>query len=366
MVNVELKPAPKLSSAQLEQVSEAIVDAFDVGELTRILKFKWGIILGNYIDLRQGFYGVVGDLIGWTERRGKTLELVLLICAERPGNTAVQQVGHALGINAADALRKYDLTKQTSEKPALEAMVARHSRFVDYGQFLSRFRAIGNRVCRIETPTVLGTGFLVGPNRVLTNFHVIETAAKSNEIAQMICRFNYRADGHGGTATTAGEVRQEPIVIRLGREQPLATSPYGQSDISGRGEPKAEELDYALLQLVDHIGEQAVGDDDRRGWFNLQTERPLLAIRDFVIVPQHAEGRKLEVAWGSVLNFSSLGTRVRYDTSTGAGSSGAPCLTVDLEIFGLHHARDPSANPQFNQAIPLELIARDLESKNLL
>jgi hypothetical protein len=121
-----------------------------------------------------------------------------------------------------------------------------------------------------------------------------------------------------------------------------------------------------VLQLVDPIGEQVVGADDRRGWFDLQTERPLLALRDFVVVPQHPQGRKLEVALGSVLNFTSLGTRVRYDTSTDAGSSGAPCLTVDLEIFGLHHATDPSTSPQFNQAIPLELIARDLKSKNIL
>jgi hypothetical protein len=33
---------PKLSTAQLEEISEAILDAFDVGELIRILRFKWG------------------------------------------------------------------------------------------------------------------------------------------------------------------------------------------------------------------------------------------------------------------------------------------------------------------------------------
>jgi hypothetical protein len=365
MRDIELKPVPELSGAQLEEVSAAIVDAFDVGELTRILKFKWGIILGNYIDLRQGFYGVVGDLIGWTERRGKTLELVALVCAERPGNGTVQQVAHALGISIADATQKYDLAKKTPEKPALEALVAHHSRFVDYGRFLSSFRALGNRVCRVETPAVLGTGFLVGPDRVLTNFHVIEAAEKSNRMAQTICYFDYHEDGDAAAAA-AGGAPQEPTVCRLASGQPLAKSPYSESDTSGQGEPKAEELDYAVLQLADRIGERPGGSDDQRGWFSLQIERPLLALRDFAVVPQHPEGRRLEVAWGSVLNFSSLGTRVRYDTSTSAGSSGAPCLTVDLEIFGLHQATDPSTNPQFNQAIPLDLIARDLKSKNIL
>ena len=363
MGDTELKPAPKLSGPQLEEVSEAIVDAFDMRELTQVLRFKWGITLGNYIDLHQGFYGAVGDLIAWTERRGKTLELVALVCAERPGNETVQQVGRALGISSADARQKYDLTQKPPEKPALEALVARQSRFVDYGRFLSRFRALGHRICRVETPQMLGTGFLIGPDRVLTNFHVIEADEKSNTIAQTACRFDYYEDGD---AAAAGRAPSGPTACRLASGQPLATSRYSESDTSGQGEPTADELDYALLQLADRIGERPTGDGDQRGWFSLQTERPLLALHDFAIVPQHPEGRRLEVALGTVLNFSSLGTRVRYDTSTSVGSSGAPCLTVDLEIFGLHHARDPSTNPQFNQAIPLDLIAADLKSKNVL
>jgi hypothetical protein len=238
MASPETKSAQALSSTQLEQVTEAIVEAFDAGELARVLKFKWGIILGNYIDLHQGFYGVVTDLIGWTERRGKTLELVMLISAERPGNAAVQHIGLALGISAADAIQKYDLTKQTPEKPALEAMVARHSRFVDYGQFLSRFRALGNRVCRIETPTMLGTGFLVGPDRVLTNFHVIESAGKSNAIAQTICRFNYRTDDHAGTAAPDGSTRKSLVglhVINLSRRVRTAKAiPVGGGNLKRR------------------------------------------------------------------------------------------------------------------------------------
>jgi hypothetical protein len=364
MGDTELKPAPKLSGPQLEGASEAIVDAFDIKELAQVLRFKWGITLGNYVDLRQGFYGVVGDLIEWTERRGKTLELVALVCAERPGNEIVQQVGRALGINSADARQKYDLTQEPPKKPALEAVVARHSRFVDYARFLSRFRTLGNRICRVETPQMLGTGCLVGPDLVLTNFHVIEAAETSNTIAQTVCRFDYHEDANGAAA--AGRARPGPTVCRLASKQPLAESRYSESDTSGQGEPKADELDYAVLQLADRIGQRSAGGDDQRGWFSLQTERPLLALHDFAVVPQHPEGRSLEVAWGTVLNFSSLGTRVRYDTSTSAGSSGAPCLTVDLEIFGLHQAKDPSTNPQFNQAIPLDLIARDLKSKNIL
>ena len=359
MGDTELKPTPKLSGPQLEEVSEAIVDAFDIRELTQVLRFKWGITLGNYVDPHQGFYGIVGDLIEWTERRGKTLELVALVCAERPDNEIVQQVGRALGISSVDARQKYDLTQTRPEKPALEALVAHQSRFVDYGRFLSRFCALGRRICRVETPSMLGTGFLVGPDRVLTNFHVIEAAG-----AQTVCRFDYHEDGHAAAA--AGRVPPGPTVCRLASGKPLAESRYSESDRSGQGEPKADELDYAMLQLADRIGERPTEGGDQRGWFSLQTERPLLTLHDFAVVPQHPEGRRLEVAWGTVLSFSSLGTRVRYDTSTSAGSSGAPCFTVDLEIFGLHHARDPSTHPQFNQAIPLDLIAADLKSKNIL
>jgi hypothetical protein len=74
---------------------------------------------------------------------------------------------------------------------------------------------------------------------------------------------------------------------------------------------------------------------EERAWFSLAPERALLAVRDFVVVPQHPGGETLSVAWGNVLAFNSAATRVRYDAITDNGSSGSPCFTADLDIFDL-------------------------------
>ena len=114
--------------------------------------------------------------------------------------------------------------------------------------------------------------------------------------------------------------------------------------------------------MAEGVGNEAAAAGNARGWFKFSSQRPVLSVRDFVVIPQHAKGEPLAVAWGEVLCYNDAGTRVRYDTTTEEGSSGSPCLTVDLDIFGLHHAA--GKNRQFNQAIPFDMIARDLQQNN--
>jgi Trypsin-like peptidase domain/Effector-associated domain 1 len=361
MADVDVKPLPKLSPQQLEEVRDAILDGFDDASLANALRFKWGLVLGRYVNLKQGFMYVVGDLLTWTEQRGKTRELVALAVSEVPGNPTVRDVAQSLGLSIPAVVDKYDLAKPPPAKPALEAMVVAQSRFVDFDTFLNRFRSLGNRVCRVETPVALGTGFLVGADTVLTNFHVIEKIEGRAEASETICRFDY----HGPNG--AGSGPREAKTVRLAADWLLAKSPYSNSDFTGEGEAGPNELDYALVRLGEPVG-NAPGwwGPEPRGWFDLKANRPLLALRDFAVVPQHPAGGALKVAWGGVLGFNGSGNRVRYDTRTEAGSSGSPCFTVELEIFGLHHATAPEKQPKFNQAIPLDLICKDLTEKKVV
>lgn len=372
MSDVDLKRAPTLSPGELEQLSEAIVESFDLGELTRVLQFKWGIILANVVNIHQGFCGTVGELVAWTERRKKTIELVALAYAERPAHDAFRQLAQARGLSLPTVEQKYDLSGPLPPKPpSLEAMVARHSRLVDYATFLGRFMSLGDRVCRIETPYMLGTGFLVSSDLVLTNFHVVEeVVATPSQARDVACIFDYRQEGGlEGSSPKKSRTKQRkkphPTTCRLAPQWLVAKSPYAKSDVGESGEAGAEELDYALLRLAAPIGKAPGMKAEQRGWFSLASEGALLAVRDFVVVPQHPEGETLSVAWGNVLAFNSMATRVRYDATTDEGSSGAPCFTADLAVFGLHHATDPATKPKFNQAVPLNLIVADLKTKKV-
>ncbi|UPT88421.1 serine protease [Bradyrhizobium barranii subsp. apii] len=371
MLEVDLKPARTFSPGELEQVTEAIVESFDLGELTRALRFKWGMVLANFVNTQQGFYGAVGELVAWTERRKKTVELVALACAERPDHATLCQLAQACGLSVPAIEQKYDLSKPLPPKPAgLEAMVARHSRLVDYARFLSRFMSFGDRVCRIETPYMLGTGFLVASDLVLTNFHVVEEVIHTpSQGEQVVCSFDYRSGSNleeSAPKKKSGKHKKaRPTVCQLASQWLVAKSSYAKSDIGEPGEAGAGELDYALLRLAEPIGKTPGMNAEERGWFSLAPEGALLAVRDFVVVPQHPDGETLSVAWGNVLAFNSTATRVRYDAITDNGSSGSPCFTADLDIFGLHHATDTANRPTFNQAVPLNLIAADLKAKNI-
>ncbi|MDE5461343.1 serine protease [Bradyrhizobium sp. CSS354] len=372
MSELDLKPAPTFSPGELEQVAEAIVDSFDLGELTRALRFKWGMVLANFVNIHQGFCGTVGDLVAYTERRRKTVELVALAYAERPDHAALRQLAQVHGLSLPTIELKYDLSKPLPPKPAgLEAMVARHSRLVDYARFLNRFMSFGDRLCRIETPYMLGTGFLVAADLVLTNFHVVEEVIRTpSQAEQVVCRFDYRSGSafeKSAPKKRSGKRNEpgRPTACPLASQWLVAKSPYANSDIGEPGEAGVAELDYALLRVAESIGRTPGMKAEERGWFSLVPERSLLAVRDFVVVPQHAEGETLSVAWGNVLAFNSAATRVRYDAITNDGSSGSPCFTADLDIFGLHHATDSNKRPTYNQAVPLDLIAADLKAKNI-
>jgi len=357
MADIDLKPLPKLSGETLEEITEAIVSGYDIDDLDHLLHFKWGFVLENYIDIHRGFYYVVADLVSFTERKGKTRELLALAFSHAPGNENLQNVAAKFGLTLQQVEQKYNTGVPVPKPASLETMVNSHSRLVDYSRFVERLQGMGERVCLVETPAKKGSGFLVASDCVLTNFHVVEEVIANMALAEkVICRFDFRTPDDG-------EAQIAPQPYKLAAAGILAKSPYSQSDLTGKGDPGSDELDYAVLKLAGQVGPGR--SKKPRGWFKLTADSPVIALHDFVVIPQHAEGLVLKIAWGSVVAFPAAGNRVRYDTTTAGGSSGSPCFTADLDIVGLHHAAEAKNNPTYNQAIPLWLVARDLAAKSI-
>ena len=238
-------------------------------------------------------------------------------------------------------------------------MVTTRSKLVAFGEFLERVRSLGHRLCRIEVPGGGGTGFLVGASHVLTNHHVIQPVQEGRApVEDVICRFDFWAPDGKGEA--------EGTPFHLAAEWLRGDSPYSKSDLTGTGEPGDSELDYALLRLDAEAGNGQAADGARRGWFDLPDKAPIIARGDAAMIPQHPAGRPLEVAYGRVLEFPGGGRRYRYDVTTEGGSSGSPVFDTDLTLFGLHHAADPAGAPDYNQAVPLWRVARDLQAHNVV
>jgi len=351
----------------LQAIATAIRKAFSRDELTRLVRYGFGIELADYFHLAQGYIFILDEFLAWTEREGKTLDLLALGYRGKPGNPALAAVAQKFQIPGSTRLRHFDPAVGTTENPeSLEALVARSSRLTDIPEFQSRFAALTSRVCRIDTGFKQGTGFLVGANLVLTNHHVMSEVIEQPATHRSGVRIGFDNIGAGPPAPGS--------ICGLADDWLVASRAHSRSDETGEGEPEARKLDYALLRLDAGMGKRSSqGSHTERGWFPLvkpssqatALESPLVARHDVVVVVQHPQGRPMQAAWGIVVEFAGGGTRVRYNVTTDPGSSGSPCLTADLLPFALHHAADPKENPRYNQGIPLALIAADVQEQTV-
>lgn len=258
--------------------------------------------------------------------------------------------------------------------PQLELKIKSAQSTFDILTWRKRLGEIEGRVCRVEFPEKVeqGTGFLVAPNVVLTNYHVVQRIHEGKvDPSDLACRFDYKVleDGlevHPGT------------VYRPAGDWLVDWSPYSPRDleVNPAGDPSPDELDYALIHLQGRPGEDPVGgetNDPRptaRGWVEVPGQEHDFAAQPALYIVQHPDGRPMKVAIDTeaVLGLNGNATRVRYTTTTEPGSSGSPCFGPDWEWVALHHSGDPKYRregkpPTFNQGIPLPAIRALLDQR---
>jgi hypothetical protein len=218
-------------------------------------------------------------------------------------------------------------------------------------------------VCFVDVPQGGGTGFLVAKDLVLTNQHVIgpimQRTVTRNDVR---CRFDHRLTSDGVPVATG---RRTDVGLLDTDEWLVDSAPPSASDRgSALGDAGPEELDYALIRLADPVGEEPIGGPtadpsaEPRGWITPPEPAPQLVGGNQVFMLQHPNREPLQLAIGEVSEFNAGGTRVRHTANSKNGSSGSPCLNADLQLVALHHAHDPAYPPQWNQAVPIELIRR--------
>ncbi len=284
-----------------------------------------------------------------------------------PRNELMANLAVKLGITALHGIAVPGAGAVVASAPVLERMVRDRSDLVDLPGFLAQLSALEGQTCRIESVTgarlkPIGTGFLVGPDLVLTNHHVIEPMLTGGSTAQ--CRFDYLTDAAG-------------IEVRRGVEAPLAADwhvisrPHDCADVSldDTALPAPDNLDFALMRLATPVGDTArqgdLGPDNpARGWIAID---PLLtAVQgDDLFILQHPLGAPLKLGIGRVTKDKGQGLRLQHDVTTEPGSSGSPVFNRHLSLVALHHVGDPNSfrNAAFNQAVPMARIVSYLAGK---
>jgi hypothetical protein len=279
------------------------------------------------------------------------LDLVAAAHERRPQSRPLTAIAGDLGLTAGGAR----LNNPTGQP--LEQLIQANAQFISPAVFAQRLPVLEGQVCWIAVPGGGGTGFLVGPDLVLTNEHVISRVRTGQvDAARVRCWFDHRMPLAG-----ADLPRKKRTEVALAADWLVDSRPPSQFDWTPNlGDAGPEETDSALLRLADPVGDLPPGassdpGDPPRGWIRCEPGTPL-AVGKQVFLLQHPEGEPLQLTIGTVTAFNGAATRVRYDANSKDGSSGSPCFDADLRLVALHHAHDPHYPPAWNQAVPIGMV----------
>lgn len=360
-----------LTGTQYKKFSKALRGAYNYNELTRMLKFGLERDIQN-ITLAQTYEQVVFDLIGAAERQGWILNLLAAAVADNPGNAELILFAEGFGITPEIVYvnPEGETSSGSLRKSALQRMIDAANSPLDISVWRRNLGKVEVQTCSIEIRNAhAGTGFLLGPDLVMTNYHVMQSVIQGQEglgPSDVSVRFDFKRDKDGQT------IHSGTLYGLDSSDWLLHHSPYSQSDQLGseNNDSAENELDFALLRLKERPGELPVSgnpDAESRGWIQPSTiEHNFTANRALYIV-QHPNGQPMKLAMDThaVTGLNSNGTRVRYRTNTDPGSSGSPCFDREWMLVALHQSGDINTIPKWNQGIPFAKIMNLLEEEGV-
>lgn len=177
-------------------------------------------------------------------------------------------------------------------------------------------------VCRIEIHNRdggfegYGTGFLVSPDLLMTNHHVLSSSAAAS---RSLAEFNYEDDA--------------ALVPRSTHLYKLDPGRFFFTD---------KNLDMTLVAVQPKATDGAALTEN--GSLPLIAESGKAVRGETVSVVQHPEGHKKQIALRANQVIDVFDDFVHYETDTLPGSSGSPVFNDQWDVVALHHSGIPRRN----------------------
>jgi hypothetical protein len=257
-----------------------------------------------------------------------------------------------------------DFDPVVGDQAALEQIVNSVDNFLDVDMLAGAIYS-AQAVGRIEMPRgrAHGTGFLVGPDLILTNYHVFKS---KDVLTSAVIRFDYHANADG--VVTQGRVFEFVPDFYIG-------SPDKELDfalVRVKGEPLAERKMESGDEGLGYL--ELLRRGRHRGY--LLVSPSLIVEHERVNIIQHPNGNPQKVVLTQNYVLANMtAERVHYLADTQPGSSGSPVLNQHWEVIALHHsggAHPPlkasldlqkllKGHYKFNEGIPMRAILPKIE-----
>ncbi len=180
--------------------------------------------------------------------------------------------------------------------------------------YLHQALRAANAVVRIEVVGVgSGTGFLVAPDLMMTNHHVIADTDQARR-AEVTFFYEFEIDGR--------TVRRDVVTAGTAEDALLYTNP---------------DLDVTLVRVKD--APKVARHQDLEQPFHYLPLRPAVLQQDQrVVIIQHPGGFLKKISMQNNLVAAADDNIIQYYTSTQAGSSGSPVFDDDFGVIAIHHS----------------------------
>jgi len=220
------------------------------------------------------------------------------------------------------------------DEAGLESVINSEDNFLDihlmYGAIYCH-QAVGH----IEIPkgTAQGTGFLVGPDLLLTNKHVIE---EQKYLEDAVVHFNFLKD-HFSVSPKGRYVSCQPDFYK---SSPVKELDYALIRLA-ECPLKDKSKDFANLKEEDKSIPNLVHNGQHRGYLTLASHNIMRNQRVNIIQHPRGQAMKVVMTQNYVVGVHKNGTHVNYIADTDNGSSGSPVFNQQWEVVALHRSGKP-------------------------
>lgn len=325
-------------------------------------------IIGN----RPNVDVLAKSLVDRMHETGRLADAIAILRTETRNGTLLQGLNHILAGFPLAGLAALQANVQAPDDPFF------NNDFVEL-----HYPRVQRTVCAIglgpPVNALKGTGFLIAPDLVMTNFHVVVDFVKVQS----------KGDEDIITSDMSGEnvyfffdylSAPRPLV------PPEAARPHSSVMVRGAKNwlvrarcrlpnegvpPFAQEAknkyDYAVVRLEKPIGNlpSRKSGGARRGWLPLDSEVSFLDnLGSRLVVFQHPGGAEQLWDVGVYSDMDPSKTRIWYSVNTERGASGGPAVDSRGRLYALHNASvhgQNGVNRKLNQGVRVDVILSDLK-----